>query len=163
MPLTALVLSDRADVVVLVATEMTCPLSTWANNLTRAIGMLFRAAGRDKRLSAMNRSEIEQVLRNWIGEAMSPVGRFVKGIDPPAWVAETFIAWWQKRVEDSLDRVEGSAGYLVSEASELAEAASVAGVQWDIHEVREALEGLREKVGDLREAAGLARDPGDGR
>ena len=110
----------------------------------------------------MNRSEIEQVLRNWIGEAMSPVGRFAEGIDPPAWVAENFIAWWQKQVEDSLARVEGSAGYLVSEASELAEAASVAGVQWDIHEVREALGELREKVGDLREAAGLARDPGDG-
>ena len=107
----------------------------------------------------MNRTEIQKVLRNWIEQAMSPDGRFVEGIDPPAWVAENFIAWWQKQVEDSLGRIQGSAGYLVAEASELAEAATALGVAWDIHEVREALGELQEKVGDLREAAGLARDP----
>jgi hypothetical protein len=100
----------------------------------------------------MNRSEIQQVLRNWIEEALSPVGRFAEDIDPPTWVADNFIAWWQKRVEDALDRVQGSAGYLAAEANELAEAATGLGVEWDIHEVREALGELREKVGDLREA-----------
>jgi hypothetical protein len=110
----------------------------------------------------MSRSEIQQVLRNWIEQAMSPVGRFGDGVDPPAWVADNFIAWWRTRVEDSLNAVQGSAAYLVSEADELVERATDLKIGGDIHEVREAGESLREKVGDLREAIGLARDPADG-
>ena len=54
----------------------------------------------------MSRSDIEQVLRNWIAQALSPMGDFAEGIDPTKWIADNFIDWWSQQVEDSLSSAE---------------------------------------------------------
>jgi hypothetical protein len=40
-------------------------------------------------------TELEQVLSNWISQAISPPGQLAEGLDPAKWVAQQFLKWWQ--------------------------------------------------------------------
>ena len=56
----------------------------------------------------MPKSEIEQVLENWIEEAQSPVGQIADGLSPAAFVAQNFVQWWRNRLDESLGDVESA-------------------------------------------------------
>lgn len=51
----------------------------------------------------MNNSEIEEVLSNWIRQAIEPPGKLEEEIDPAQWIATKFLNWWKSNVEESLD------------------------------------------------------------
>lgn len=50
----------------------------------------------------MERTEIEQVLANWITQANSPFGTLTPGDDPAQWAARQFLRWWYHRTEGDL-------------------------------------------------------------
>jgi hypothetical protein len=54
----------------------------------------------------MEPSEIEEVLANWIREALSESGEFPEGTDRAKWIASQFARWWKSRVELSLGDAE---------------------------------------------------------
>jgi hypothetical protein len=54
----------------------------------------------------MARDEVRQTLANWIGQALSSVGRLPEGIDPAAWAADRFTAWWHEHAESSVCEAE---------------------------------------------------------
>ncbi len=56
----------------------------------------------------MGASDIEHVLSNWIKEAQSLIGDIGQDVDPAAWAAKKFIAWWRKEVEEILNEGEGA-------------------------------------------------------
>lgn len=94
----------------------------------------------------MTHSDAETVLRNWIAQATSPEGRLPDGVDPAAWVAEQFTAWWRGAVNQPLSDAEAAAARLREDLvgfayPELAE---------PLHElthVQDALAELRAKLG----------------
>ena len=46
----------------------------------------------------MSEREIEEVLSNWIQQAISAEGELLpKGIAPSKWVAKQFLAWWREQ------------------------------------------------------------------
>jgi hypothetical protein len=50
----------------------------------------------------MPASELEQVLSNWIRQAISPPGQLAPGIEPAQWVAQRFLEWWRSEEVESL-------------------------------------------------------------
>ena len=103
----------------------------------------------------MSRSDIEQVLRNWIEQARSPIGRFAEGVDPATWVADNFIAWWRKRVDESLGSAEAAARRLREELKQFGSPAEFGEAFHELTHVQDAL-------GDLRRELGLDESPADG-
>lgn len=67
--------------------------------------------------------EIEQVLANWIDEALSPMGKLPAGTSPAEWVAGQFLTWWrcgfQSQVGGSLDDADRSLQGIQSELNRL--------------------------------------------
>jgi hypothetical protein len=49
---------------------------------------------------------VREVLTNWIGQALAPIGELPEGTDPAAWVADHFAAWWRTRAEEPLGDAE---------------------------------------------------------
>jgi hypothetical protein len=45
----------------------------------------------------MPRNEIETVLANWIGQALSPLGQLPQGTDAAEWIARRFAEWRRER------------------------------------------------------------------
>ncbi len=54
---------------------------------------------------SVTRREAEQVLRNWIAQALDPGGRLPDGVDPATFAAHNFIEWWQRQVADAASRI----------------------------------------------------------
>jgi hypothetical protein len=106
-------------------------------------------------LSAMSRSEIEQVLRNWIDLAISPSGTFPDGTDRAAWVADNFISWWRNQVDDSLSSADLAAHRLREELKRLRSAA-------EFDEALHELTHVQDALGDLRRDLGLPSDAANG-
>lgn len=66
-------------------------------------------------------NEVRQVLSNWIGQSLDPIGQLEPGIVPADWVAEHFLEWFRtqaanligdvaiatNRVRAELDRLGG--------------------------------------------------------
>jgi hypothetical protein len=98
----------------------------------------------------MQRSEIEQVLANWIGQAISGPGRLAEGVDPANWVATQFLNWWRPQVEDSLGDAERAVAGVRHELNRLG--------GWENTELAEALHELihiGDALSDLRNRLGL--------
>ena len=95
----------------------------------------------------MARDDIERVLANWIGRAMSPVGELDASVDPAEWVAEKFIAWWRKQVAESLDYADESASSLREELIRLNEPERLGEARHALIHVRDALSDLRAELG----------------
>ena len=113
-----------------------------------------RAAERQVRYP-MSRSDIEQVLRNWIDQAISPDGTFPEGTDRAAWVADNFIAWWRKRVDDSLGSAELAACRLRDELTRL-------GHPHEFDDALHELTHIQDALSDLRNDLGLSGDAATG-
>jgi hypothetical protein len=46
----------------------------------------------------MSERELEEVLSNWIRQAISSEGELLpKGIEPAKWIAKQFLAWWREQ------------------------------------------------------------------
>lgn len=94
----------------------------------------------------MNRSDVEETLRNWIEQAMSPVGAFSEGVDPARWVAEHFITWWRTQINESLEDAESAAHRLREELSRVGHDARLDEALHELTHVQDALSELREAV-----------------
>ncbi len=100
----------------------------------------------------MPTNEIEQVLANWIAQAMSPEGKLDAGIEPSEWVARQFLKWWNK---DAVERPLEDAGIAVRKIrSELERLGGWNNPQFEdaMHE----LIHLNDALAELRGALGLA-------
>jgi hypothetical protein len=96
------------------------------------------------------RPELEQVLRNWLRQAISQTGRFENGIDPAAWVAQNFISWFDSKVEDSLSDAELAASRLRDQLKHLGYP--------ELDEALHELTHVQDALGDLRSNVGLSKD-----
>jgi hypothetical protein len=56
----------------------------------------------------VDRHEVEQVLANWIAQAIAPPGELAPGTDPAHWVAQQFLRWWQPQVADDIASAEAA-------------------------------------------------------
>jgi hypothetical protein len=54
----------------------------------------------------MSTNELETVLENWIGQAISSIGNLPEGTAPAAWVTERFSEWLRERVAEALGAAE---------------------------------------------------------
>lgn len=52
----------------------------------------------------MQRSQIEQVLANWI--ALAAQGELPTGTDAAHWIATNFVQWWRSNVDDLLSTAD---------------------------------------------------------
>ena len=95
----------------------------------------------------MANSDIEQVLRNWIDQATSPLGKFAEGVDPAAWVAEHFIGWWREQVADSLSSAESASQRLRDELNRVADPEHLGEAFHELTHVQDALGDLRADLG----------------
>jgi hypothetical protein len=100
----------------------------------------------------VERTDLEQVLRNWLHQATSPEGRLPDGVDPAAWVAQHFIDWWRRQVGDSLGDAEAAAGRLRGQLNDLGYP-ELAEALHEVTHVQDALADLRGVLG-LSGAAG---------
>ena len=57
----------------------------------------------------MAADEIESVLRDWIEQALSPIGQLPSGVSPAGWIAARFSAWWHDRAGDTIAEAERAA------------------------------------------------------
>ena len=103
----------------------------------------------------MSRSDIEQVLRNWIDQAIAPAGTFPEGADRARWVADNFIAWCRKQVDDSLGSAELAAHRLREELKRL-------GSPSEFSEALHELTHVQDALGELRHDLGLSEDAANG-
>src|SRR5262245_53553238 len=67
----------------------------------------------------MSTNELQEVLANWIREALSPTGEFPEGTDRAEWVATCFARWWQGRVSESFRDAEDAANAMHHELMRL--------------------------------------------
>jgi hypothetical protein len=101
----------------------------------------------------MQKSNLEEVLTNWIKQATYAPGKLADGIDPAKWIAEKFVAWWQSEVEDRLADAE------LATAGVRAELQRLGG--WENKQLGEALHELihvSDALSDLRVALGLIKE-----
>ena len=95
----------------------------------------------------MAQSDIEEVLRNWIEQAISPPGKLAENIDRPGWVAERFIDWWREQVDDSLGSAEIAATTLRNELKRLDDPVRLGEALHELTHVQDALAELRSDLG----------------
>ena len=86
---------------------------------------------------------------------MSPEGTFPEGPDRARWVADNFVAWWSKEVDDSLGSAELAAHRLRDELKRLGSAA-------EFDEALHELTHVEDALGDLRQNLGLSSDAANG-
>jgi hypothetical protein len=103
----------------------------------------------------MPENQIEQVLSNWIREAMSPEGELLPmGIEPAAWVAKRFLEWWQdKAVASAVEDAECAMESIRDELTRLG--------GFDNPELGESmheLTHLTDAIGEIKHYLGLAID-----
>src|SRR3954447_24876784 len=96
----------------------------------------------------MAKSEINQVLANWIEQATSPIGQLADGIEPSEWIAKQFTNWWQAQVEDSLGDAEGAIHRLRDELARIND-------DGQLGEAFHELTHIQDAIGDLRSRLGL--------
>ena len=94
----------------------------------------------------MGRTDIETVLRNWLDQAMSPAGRLPEGVDPAAWVAQNFIAWWGRQAGGSLGDAEAAAARVRGQLNDLGYP-ELAEALHELTHVQDALADLRRELG----------------
>ena len=99
----------------------------------------------------MEKSEIETVLANWIGQALSPIGQLPPGSDPAAWIASRFAEWWTERAEVAFADAEKAASGIKGELTRLGGWESCGEV---LHEQIH----LQDALADLRKVLGLPAD-----
>jgi hypothetical protein len=89
--------------------------------------------------------ELVQALRNWLGQANSPIGTLPEGTDPVEWAVRRFIDYWARPARSAIESVEES----LDEAMSLCDSgASLADIKDAIDLVRQALqEDLRDRLG----------------
>jgi len=93
-------------------------------------------------------AEFETVLRNWIEQALSPIGKFGDGTDSAKWVAAQFCSWWRQSLGVSLDDADASASHLSKELNQLG--------GWQSHgEAMEAICHLQDALADIRRCVGV--------
>jgi hypothetical protein len=97
----------------------------------------------------MDRPEIEQVLTNWIAQAIGPPGELPPGTDPARWVAQQFLRWWQPRVSNELINAESA----VLRAWHTLE--QLGGWSTELGEVMDELTPARDALSTLRAMLGL--------
>jgi len=102
----------------------------------------------------MSQSDIEDVLRNWIDQAVSSSGQLAAGIDPAAWIANNFVAWWRKRIGETLGDAESATARLGDELKRH----GLDGM--DFSEVLHELTHVQDSLGDLRRELGLLSTAG---
>jgi hypothetical protein len=97
----------------------------------------------------MVKNEVEAVLANWIGQALSPLGQVPADTDPAEWIAGRFAEWWKERAEDALGDAETAASAIKGELTRLGgwESSGEA-----MHETCH----LQDALGDLRMILGLS-------
>jgi hypothetical protein len=99
-------------------------------------------------------TDLEQVLSNWINQAISPSGRLAEGQDPAKWVARQFLEWWQSNeVERPLNDAVLAMNGVHSELERLG--------GWNKTELGEAMHELihlKDALDELRAALGLNGD-----
>src|SRR5688572_7693963 len=95
----------------------------------------------------MLQSEIEQVLENWIKQAISPTGKLAEGITPAEWVSKNFIHWWRSAVEDSLGDAESAARRLRLELRRLGDSERMGEAFHELTHVEDALADLNRCLG----------------
>ncbi len=97
----------------------------------------------------MTRSELETVLANWIGQALTPPEQLPQGVDPAKWAACRFAEWWGGRVGDVLAEAETAAAAIRDELTRLGGWESLGEAMHEhIH--------LQQALGELRALLGLA-------
>lgn len=95
----------------------------------------------------MAKSDIEEVLRNWIKQATTPPGTLAPGVDPAFWVTERFVAWWRTQVDDSLGSAEIAAASLRDELTRLDDPVRLGEALHELTHVQDALADLRSDLG----------------
>ena len=99
----------------------------------------------------MARNELELVLANWIGQALSPPGQLSQGTDAAAWIASRFAEWWRGRAEQALGDAEMAASALRDELTRLG--------GWEsFGEAMHEHCHLQDALADLRAILGLAQE-----
>jgi hypothetical protein len=96
----------------------------------------------------MATDEIEAVLADWIGQALSPIGQLPGGVSPSEWVAARFSEWWRGRTGDAFDDADRAASSLHDELNRT-------GSDEALHE----LAHLRAALVELRSLLGLPDEP----
>jgi hypothetical protein len=91
--------------------------------------------------------EIEQVLENWIEQALSSSGKLAGGITPARWIAKNFIHWWRPQVDDALGDAESAAEQLRAELVRLNTPAQLGEAFHELAHLQDALGDLRCRLG----------------
>ncbi len=95
----------------------------------------------------MPKSEIEEVLANWIDLALSPAGQLPEGVRPPEWVAANFYKWWSSRAENELGEAEMATRAAREELARLGGSDRFGEVLDELYLAQEALAHLRAALG----------------
>ena len=95
-------------------------------------------------------SELEQVLANWIDQAVSGPGTLAPGVNPAAWAAAQFLTWWRGQVTKQLATAEKAVSQLI--------VAEQAKIRLDL--VEEALADLRASIASPRGPDEIGRTRG---
>jgi hypothetical protein len=97
----------------------------------------------------MGRSEVEQVLANWIAEATTPPGSLPPGTDAAQWIAQQFLRWWQSRVSSELDDAESAVKQAWQELERLGgwSEGDLGEAMHELIHARDALSALRVMLG----------------
>ena len=98
-------------------------------------------------------NEIEQVMRNWIAQAMSPLGAFPDDADRAKWVAGNFINWWRAAAEENLTKAQACANSVALLHEEL----GISRRDELEDELLDMTEQLTESLSELRRFLGLER------
>jgi hypothetical protein len=89
--------------------------------------------------------ELTQALKNWLGEAHSPIGSLPEGTDPVERVVRRFIDYWQNPARGSIESIEEC----LNKAAELCRSCQ------DYSAIEEQLGFARYSLQDLRDHLAL--------
>lgn len=96
--------------------------------------------------------EIEEVLSNWIREAMASEGELLpKGIEPAKWVTKQFLGWWRDNaLASAIDDAEGAAEAVRHELTKLGEINNA-----ELYETMHELIHLTDALNEIKRCLGL--------
>jgi hypothetical protein len=99
----------------------------------------------------MSKSEAEEVLANWVKQAVSGPGQLVEGLKPSEWVARQFLKWWQAQgVVQPWKDARAAAERITSELERLGGWKNA-----DLGEAMHELIHLNEAIAEIGETLGL--------